>query len=270
MIEDLKTLYTGKATIIKEKQYLSAQAYIKPFIERLDTYKAKYICQAKQADQLSYDGNNIDTVYNKVLITAVLPSDYDFTITCTEPNLFNSQDSTNIAYHRVVCMSYALDVKTPICKFYTGVVDENMNFYAFGKDCFNIQEIEVETPLNYTFLNAVIQNGIKDVCAKMLKQFKDIKYKSSDIHTMLGKWIDFTITKDYNTDFGKVKLSSSMAIEAYKQISINKDSEFYSEAKERNLNDLYRAWSSQIEKDDKDIINRYEKTQLINKLFGLC
>lgn len=270
MIEDLKTLYTGKATIIKEKQYLSAKAYIQPFVERLETYKAKFICQAKQADQLSYDGNNIDIVYNKVLITAVLPTEYDFTITHTEPNLFSAQDSTNKVYHRVVCMSYALDIKTPVCKFYTGVVDENMNFYAFGKDCLNIQEIEVDTPLNYTLLNTIIQNGFKDVCMKMIKQFKDIKYKSVDIYKILGEWIDFTITKDYGTDFGKVKLSSNMAVEAYKQIAINKDSEFYSEAAERNLNDLYRAWSSQIEKDDKDIINRYEKTQLINKLFKLC
>lgn len=270
MIEDLKTLYTGKATIIKNKQYLSAKAYIKPFIERLETYKAKFICQAKQADQLSYDGNNIDTVYNKVLITAVLPSDYDFTVTYTEPNLFNAQDSTNKTYHRVVCMSYALDVKTPVCKFYTGVVDEDMNFYAFGKDCISIQEIEVETPINYTFLNAVILNGLNDVCQKMIKQFKDINYKSSDLHSILGKWIDFTITKEYSNDFGKIKLSSNMAVEAYKQIAIDKDSEFYSESKERNLNDLYRAWSSQVEKDDKDIINRYEKTQLINRLFKLC
>ena len=37
MIEDLKTLYTGKATIIKEKQYLSAKAYVQPFIERMET-----------------------------------------------------------------------------------------------------------------------------------------------------------------------------------------------------------------------------------------
>ena len=111
MTEDLKTLYTGKATIIKEKQYLSAQAYIKPFIERLDTYKAKYICQAKQADQLSYDGSNIDPVYNKVLITAILPSDYDFTVTYTEPNLFASQNSTNKTYHRIVCMIYLYTLK---------------------------------------------------------------------------------------------------------------------------------------------------------------
>ena len=270
MTEDLKTLYTGKATIIKDKQYLSAKAYIEPFVERLKTYKAKFICQAKQADQLSYDGNNIDTVYNKVLITAVLPSDYDFTITFTEPNLFNSQDTTNKTYHRVVCMSYALDVKTPVCKFYTGVIDGDMNFYAFGKDCFSFQEIEVETPINYTFLNAVIQNGFKDVCEKMLKQFKDIKYSSENLYSVLGEWINFTITKEYSNDFGKIKLSSNMAVEAYKQIAINKDSEFYSETKERNINDLYRAWSSQIEKDDKDIVNRYEKTQLINKLFKLC
>ena len=104
----------------------------------------------------------------------------------------------------------------------------------------------------------------------MLSQFKSIKFNSEDIYKMLGEWVDFTITKDYSTDFGKVKLASSMAIEAYKRIAIDKDSEYYSDAKQRNINDLYRAWSSQIEQDDKDIINRYEKTQLINKLFKLC
>ena len=270
MIEDLKTLYTGKATIIKEKQYLSAKAYVQPFIERMETYKAKFICEAKQADQLSYDGNNIDTVYNKVLVTAVLPSDYDFTVNYTEPNLFSTQDITSKTYHRVVCMSYALDVKTPVCKFYTGVVDGDMNFYAFGKDCISVQEIETETPIDFSPLTTIVKNGINDVCNKMLAQFKSIKFNSEDIYKMLGEWIDFTITKDYSSDFGKVKLSSSMAIEAYKRIAIDKDSEYYSDAKQRNINDLYRAWSSQIEQDDKDIINRYEKTQLINRLFKLC
>ena len=144
-----------------------------------------------------------------------------------------------------------------------------MNFYAFGKDCIHIQEIEVDTPINYTFLNLIITNGLSDLCQKMLKQFKDIKFKSSEIYSILGEWIDFTITKDYSTDFGKVKLASNMAIEAYKQIAIDKDSEFYSNSNDRNINDLYRAWSSQIKKDDKDIINRYEKTQLVNKLFKL-
>lgn len=270
MIEDLKTIYGGKATMIKNKQYLSTEAYVKPFVERLDAYKAKYICQVKPAEQVSYTSTSVDTVYNKVLITAVLPTEYDFTITRTEPNLFTTENTTSTTYHRVICMSYALDVKTPLCKFYTGVVDGDMNFYAFGKDCLSIQEIEPETPIDFTFLTAILTNGLHDVCQKMLSQFQSITYQSSDIYSILGEWIDFTLTKDYTSDFGKVKLSSAMAVEAYKQLVIDKDSDLYSKEAVRTINDMYRAWSKQIEKDDKDIVNRYEKTQLINRLFKLC
>jgi len=268
MTEDLKVLYKGKATQIKGKSFLSTESYVKPFIDRLDTYKAKYLCQAKMAEQLSYDNTTIDTVYNKVLITAVLPSEYDFTVSYTEPNLFSLQNTTYV-YHRVICMAYALDVKTPVCKFYSGVVDKDLNFYAFGKDCFSIQEIEPDTPINFTYLSAIINNINTDLCKNMLSQFKSIIYKTAELKNTLGDWVDFTLTKEYSTDLGKVKLSSAMAIEAYKQLNLDKNSDLYSEAANRNLHSLYKAWSKQIAEDDKDLINRYEKTQLVNRLFKL-
>ena len=43
MIESLKTIYEGSATIIKNKEYLSAKAYIEPFVERLKDYTSNFI-----------------------------------------------------------------------------------------------------------------------------------------------------------------------------------------------------------------------------------
>ena len=136
MIETLKNVLNGSATAIKTKEYLSAKAYIEPFVERLTPYTTNFICNVKLADQVSYDDKGVDTIYNKVLVMAVFPDDKDVSI---------NRNNRVISYHRVVCMAYALDVKTPICKLYTGVIDSDM---VFGLDeqenlCSNIMKIKL-------------------------------------------------------------------------------------------------------------------------------
>ena len=148
MIEDLKTIYKGHATVIKNKEYYTPEKYIQPFIDKLKPYTNKFICQVKMADQLSVD-DEINTVYNKVLIMGIFPDSYDVV----------TSDERQTHYHRIVCMAYALDVKTPTCKFYTGVVDGEMNFYAFGTDCINIQKVLPDTAFDYTPVNNIINKG---------------------------------------------------------------------------------------------------------------
>ena len=260
MIENLKTILTGSATSIKNKEYLSAKAYIEPFVERLNSYTNNFICSVKLADQVSYDDKGIDTIYNKVLIMAILPDDKDI--------LINRNDRI-ISYHRVVCMAYALDVKTPICKFYTGVIDSDMVFYAFGADCISIQKIEPNTAINYTFVQTIIDNGLKDNCQFILNQNTSRSIDKDKITENLGEWIDFTIKKEYINDSGKIKLSTGLPIEAYKSLMINRDSDYFIDGDKIPMPEILKSFLVQISEDDKDLINRYEKTQLINQLLKL-
>ena len=259
MTENLETIYEGHATIIKKKEYLSPKAYIEPFVERLSQYTNNFVCNVKPADQLSID-DEPEMVYNKVLITAVFPEEYD--IECTR---FDKPYN----YHRVICMTYGLDCKTPYCKFYTGVVDQEFNFYAFGGDCISMQKIEPETALDYTGVDQIIKNGLSDNCKEMINQFDSMSTVQEAMLEHLGDWVDYTLRKEYINDSGKVKLSANMAVNAYKLLMIDKDSDYYSDAPEVSMHDMYCSWASQITSDDKDLTNRYEKTQLINKLFNL-
>ena len=260
MIETLKNVLNGSATAIKTKEYLSAKAYIEPFVERLTPYTTNFICNVKLADQVSYDDKGVDTIYNKVLVMAVLPDDKDVSI---------NRNNRVISYHRVVCMAYALDVKTPICKFYTGVIDSDMVFYAFGADCISIQKIEPDTAINYTFVQTIIDNGLKDNCQFILNQNTSRSIDKDKITENLGEWIDFAIKKEYINDSGKIKLSTGLPIEAYKSLMINRDSDYFIDGDKVPMPEILKSFLVQISEDDKDLINRYEKTQLINQLLKL-
>ena len=260
MIESLKTIYEGSATIIKNKEYLSTKAYIEPFVERLKDYTSNFICLVKPADQISYDDKSVSYVYNRVLVIGVFPESYNVTIT---------RNNKAVEYNRVVCMTYALDVKTPICKFYTGVIDTDLNFYAFGANCINIQKIEPDTPLDYSFVKSIIEHGLKDNCEYILNQNITRSISRDKMTEYLGDWIDFSIKKEYINDSGKVKLSNTIPIEAYKLLTIDRESEYYMDGDVLFYPEILRAFLSQITEDDKDIVNRYEKTQLINNLLKL-
>lgn len=259
MVEDLDEIYKGCATSIKGVEYLKPKEYIEPFVLKLAPYKPYYYCNVKMADQLSI-GETVNTVYNKVLITAIFPDSYSIKIKVGEEEL---------KYRRVVCMAYALDVRTPMCKFYTGVVDDDLNFYAFGANCISLQQVEAGFPLDYSLVDKVVTAGLADNCLDMLQQFSTITIKKDDMQDTLGYWVDFAIKKEYVNDAGKVKLSPNMAIEAYKNIILDKESYYYCKGKESDMHHLYKAWVSQITSDEKEFMNRYEKTQLINNALKL-
>lgn len=260
MIESLNTILKGSATIIKNKEYFSAKAYIEPFVERLKTYSNDFKCQVKMADQISYNDQSISFVYNRVLISAILDDKYSIKL---------NRNGKVLEYKRVVNMTYALDVKNPVCKFYTGVIDQDDNFYAFGADCISIQKIEPETALDYSFIQPIINNGLKDNCEVILGQNLQQYIKKNEAQKYLGEWIDFSIKKEYINDSGKIKLSNSMPIEAYKALTIDRDSDYYMDGDFIFYPELIQSFISQITKDDKDLVNRYEKTQLINQMLKL-
>lgn len=260
MIETLNVIYEGSETLIKNKRYFSTKAYIEPFVEKLKPYTNKIICAVKVADQLSTEDSKIHTIYNKVMIMGIFPDKYDV--------LVNTNDKP-ITYHRVVCMAYSLDTRTPICKFYTGVVDIHGVFYAFGPDCIQIQKIEPETAIDYSGVQGVINAGLNDNCREILQQNVTRVLPKSEMFNTLGSWIDFTLKKEYINDSGKIKLSNTLPIEAYKLLTLEKDSDYYTERDSSTYSEILGALCSIVHSDDKDIINRYEKTQLINQMLKL-
>lgn len=252
MRETLQNVYQGHATTIKNKTYFNTRQYVEPFINAVSDFAGRHICDVKIADQL--EGNGTRAIYNRVLITSICNDEYDFIV-------------NGKVYHRVVCMSYSLDTRKPLCKFYTGVVDPDLNFYAFGENCIYIQEIEAESAINYSSVQTVFRNGLNDNCQQMLEQLVTVPiHNSPDI---LGHWVDFAIKKEYYNEAGKVRLSVTLPVDVYKNVTIEQDSVFYEDAEEIPIIKVLEAFSSSISNDDKDLINRYEKIKLVNRLLGL-
>lgn len=77
---NLNELLKGKATVIRGKEYLSAEAYVTPFLERMSKFTRDFRIQAKLPDQMSLtrekDLNAEDTVFNRVWIQAILPEEF--------------------------------------------------------------------------------------------------------------------------------------------------------------------------------------------------
>ena len=61
----------------------------------------------------------------------------------------------------------------------------------------SIQDIEDNSALNYSSVQTVINNGLKDNCKAMLSQLIDLQL---DNKPDLGHWVDFAIKKEFIND----------------------------------------------------------------------
>lgn len=249
MVEELKNILLGKSTIIKGNSYLSAKEYITPFVERLSKYTKEFRCYVKVPDQLTVNDGTPDIIYNKVNIQALFPK---------EDN-----------YQKVIGMVYGLDLKKPVVKFYVGVIDVNtQNFLTFDKTSIIVREIESNTPFDYTCIQSLIEKT--DNIKVMVNQLKHNYLDRTKIVDYLGRWINFIITKCIINEGGKIKIAKTVPIEAFESLVIDKDSENYiSTDKEISFYDIYNSFASIIRNDDKDIVNKFEKTILIDEMLGL-
>lgn len=252
MIEELNNVLNGKSTLIKNKQYFSAKDYIQPFLDRMDTMGASYICQVKPAEQVSLTDSNPDIVYNRVHIQAILPESFYFKNDC----------------RKVIGFIYGLDVKIPIAKFYIANIDSKGNLIAFDPNSIIIQKLEDSTPIDYSVISNLFK--VTDNTEVMLKQLKN-NYIDRDLFiNRLGEWIDLTLDQCIINDGGKVKLTSSLPIDVYKNLIKDKDSDYYiKETSQISIYDVYTTFLGKIKEDDKDIINRFEKTLLVNKILKI-
>ena len=250
MVEELKTVLEGKAITIKGKNYLATAAYVKPFVERLEPFGVEFRCQVKTPDLMTVDRGVIDMTFVRVNISAVFPK----------------VEGQN--YKRVLTMAYGLDLKTPVVKFYIGALDNEDNFIVFDPNAISIQEIEPETPINYNAIKHLLERT--DNISVMLNSIQNVEFDRDFIYKYLGEWIDFTIDSCFINQCGKIKLASSMPIDVYKMVMKDKDSSYYISTEDKiTVYDIYSAFLSLIRDDDKDIINRFEKTILVDNLLKL-
>lgn len=256
---DLNSLLKGKATKIKGKEYLSAEAYVVPFIERMSKFTNDFRVQAKLPDQISItkeeDLNLEDTVFNRVWIQAVMPDEYSFD---------NHQE--------VIGMVYGLDTRKPVAKIYRGALNMAcLNLCVFSPSFLNIQEIEPEKPLNFKCIQPIMEQT-SDIKAWLNRLSEtEFPYDEEKINRNLGLWVRNTLTKTFDTGYGKVKLATSVAVDAYKLLYEKEDSPYFvNKGQTTNMFNVYNSFTELISNyDTKDIINKAEKTLLLKEILSL-
>ena len=249
-------LLKGKATRIKDKEYFTTEQYITPFLERMSKFTNDFIVQAKPADQISLtpngDVNFEDIIYNRVNIEAVLPDEY-----CFE------------GHKQVVGFVYALDTRKPVVKEYMGGLRTAcLNLCTFNPAALSVQELEPEKAINYNFLNNCLE--IADNMGAKLRMLSDLEFTRDEMYNQLGMHIDRCINYKFHNDFGTVKLTESLPIEAYKNLFYNEKSEYYTKENSVSGFDVYQAYTDIIcNGKSKDLVNRFEKTLMVGQILGI-
>lgn len=255
MLEDLTIVLEGKNTVINNQPYLSASDYIQPFVDRMRStfHVTDFKCYVKMPTQLSITNGMPDIVYNRVHIQAILPESY-----------YQHGD-----YQKVIGFVYGLDTKTPLAKFYVGDINmQNGNVVVFNNMAQITQRIEPNTALDYTCIESLL--SLTDNNTTMMDQLKSVIVDRDQLPILLGNWLDTSIDIAYCNESGKIKLPNSLPLEAYKELLKNKDSYFYvAPEKVITLYHIYQVFLSQITNDEKDILNRFEKTILINRVLKI-
>lgn len=252
---NFEQLLAGKATRIKEKEYFTTEAYVTPFMERMQDMTDNFIINVKPADQISLTKNGEinfdDIIYNRVWIQAVMPDEYAW-------------DN----HKRVISMIYALDTRKPVVKFYTGALNMAcLNLCVFNPEMLSVAELEPESAINYSFLRNMLT--VTDDIRCKLETLSNLEFNRDTIYDNLGHWVDNCITSKFNNGFGNVKLAESTPIEVYKDLFYNEKSKYYTTNAVVDGFTVYNAFTELITGDKRDITNKFEKTLLISDILDI-
>jgi hypothetical protein len=237
----LETLYKGQETEIKGKKYLKTERYLKPFIEKLKDI-AEFEFYAKSPDQITGEA----VTYNKLLAVAKLKDQWE-------------------DYNLAVCFSYALDSKKPVAKFFKCLVKDGQ-VMVYDPRAIIYQAIEPEELLSYSCIKELLERTDDFT---VINSLNNANISKSDAFRVIGKMITLNYYAFMSSDFGKVKLSKSTPNEAYEELYLNAESKFYSEDDTISYFDFLEVYNSLIADDNKDIVNKFEKSaialQLVNE-----
>lgn len=258
-------LLKGKATQIKGKEYLSTEAYVTPFLDRMSKFTTDFKVQVKLPDQitLTKDGevNLEDITFNRVWVQAILPEEISFN---------NHKES--------ISLLYAIDNRKPVVKiFRSGVNMACLNLCVFNPDWLQCQPLEPTTPINFKGVEHLIQET-SDVAA-WLRKLEDIEipYDNDFINRRLGMWVRNAMSCSYDNGYGKVKIATSTPIDAYKLLYEKPESPYYVQpGASTDMFNIYNAFTELISNDGTkenkqggDIVNKAEKTLLLMDILKL-
>lgn len=245
----ISELLKGKPTIIKNKEFFQTKNYVEPFLERMAAFTDDFRIQVKVPDQMTGNREATDLTYNRVLIQAVMP----------EQHTVDSHDE-------VIGFLYGLDVKKPVVKMYRGYLNQACtNLTVFNPQWIEVQDLVPGDPINYNSIKNLMEQT-SDFALQM-KKLKDATLNRNLRKQYLGEWVDYSLRESQDYGFGKVKIAVSTPIDAYKQLFIDSDSQYYiPEGIDPSMYDVYNAFTQIITDDKKDLMNKFEKTMIINRL----
>lgn len=248
----IQELFKGKETIIKNKEFFATKTYVEPFLERMSKFTKDFRIQAVIPDQITKTGGSGDITYNRVLVQAVLPE--EFTVNNHE---------------EVIGFLYGVDVRKPVVKIYRGHLNSACtNLCVFNPQWLNIQELIPGDPINFNPIDELMSmpNDFKINLEKLKATYLDRMERKR----LLGEWVDYSLRGSEDYGFGKVKIATSTPIDAYKSLFIDQESEYYiPEGYDPTLFDVYNAFTQIITDDKKDMMNKFEKTIIINRLLNI-
>lgn len=255
----IKQAILGRPTIIKDKEYLSTEAYISPFIDEMSKYTDDFRIQGVTASQMSLTKNgevNLeDTVFNRIWVQAVIPSEL-----CIEK------------HNEVVGMIYGLDVRQPIAKIYRGVLNMACtNLCIFQGSFLDIQEIEPMKAIDYKPVKKLMEQTCDVVNKLNYLRNTDVPYNESMINESLGEWVRRSIHYSKTNTGGKYKISVSTAINAYKLLYEKEDSPYFVKKEmDTDMFNIYNAFTQVLtDNTKKDILGIVEKTLLVSDILGI-
>lgn len=247
-------LDNGRPLVIKGNDYFSSRDYVEPFLERTHNLVDHYNVHVEQPATMTktIDEDTLDQGFTRVWVEGVMKPEYDFD-----------------GHNGVIGMVYGLDVRKPVAKFYKGALRcACTNLCVFNPEMLRIQELAAEKALDYRGLKSIIE--YTDDTASYIQRLKETPFDKSNLNERLGSWIRRSIDLDFNAGFGKVKLSPTDVISAYKDMFVDKKSDYFVDTDaDITLFDVYNAFTQQITDNKRDIVNRAEKTLVVKDILAI-
>lgn len=255
----IEELLKGKATKIKENGYFETAKYVEPFLERMESFTEQFVVNVKEPNQITLTSNgeiNLeDITYNRVYVQAVLKNEF------------------SVENHKeVVGMVYGIDTRVPVVKFYKGAINcACTNLCVFNPDALFTQELKPLTAINFKPIQRLLE--LTEDTSVWVNKLKSTPFSTDtqDVNESLGQWVRNCINLDYNSGFGKVKLATSVPVDAYKLLFTKKDSPYLiKEGETPTMFKVYNAFTQLItDALKKDVINQCEKTLLLKQILSL-
>lgn len=249
---DKLALLLGAELEIKEVSYPSTKELTAPFIKIINPFiTGEPRIRVKHPDFKVFDNEGRSVVgYTRVNI------EYDVKDT-----------EAPAGYRKVIGLSYALDVKSPISKIYVGYRTKEDVLIISNPDLIIRDLIEADSAIQ---VGSSVLNLLES--ATNINTFDDKLDETFDVKKVCsswGFWLVRIIEHGIEEETYKVKLSSTQISKAVKAILTDHKSEYYMGTGSISLYDIFIAVSKVVMDEDKDVITEFEKAVLIARMLGL-